>query len=191
MMDKYKMLALFGKSSAGKDTIQKYLIMTYPIRVNGIISYTTRPKRDYEKNGVDYFFTNPVEFGKKVLNGTMLEATCFNDWFYGTPIESLKKNMLNVGVFNIEGIECLLQDPRLDILPVYIHCQDKIRLQRSLDRENDIDCHEVCRRFLEDEKDFANIDFSYVTFDNSYNQDRINIFNIPEIFNFVKDTIGQ
>lgn len=137
------------------------------------------------------FFIDSNTFANKVLNGTMLEATCFNDWFYGTSIDSLKLDELNVGVFNIEGISCLLQDSRLDILPVYIECQDKIRLQRCLDREQNVGCHEICRRFLADEKDFAEIDFNYVTFDNSYNQERINILCIPQINDFVKDILDN
>ena len=116
MENKYKVLALFGKSGAGKDTIQKWLTTNY--NMNGIISCTTRPPRDYERDGIHYHFLSNEEFAQKVLNMSMLEATVFNDWCYGTPIESLKEDKINVGVFNIQGIECLLQDNRLDILPI-------------------------------------------------------------------------
>lgn len=186
MKNKYKILALFGKSGAGKDTIQKWLTTNY--NMNGIISCTTRPPRDYEKNGIHYHFLSNEEFAQKVLNMSMLEATVFNDWCYGTPIESLKENKINVGVFNIQGIECLLQDSRLEVLPVYIQCFDKIRLLRCLKRENIVDCHEVCRRFLIDEKDFENIEFNYITYDNSYDNDEyFSILNLPKINNFIKD----
>ena len=63
MENKYKVLALFGKSGAGKDTIQKWLTTNY--NMNGIISCTTRPKRDYEKDGVDYHFLSNEEFAQK------------------------------------------------------------------------------------------------------------------------------
>ena len=49
-MEKIKLLALFGESSAGKDSIQHWLTSTLK-NTHKIISYTTRPKRDYEKNG--------------------------------------------------------------------------------------------------------------------------------------------
>ena len=65
----------------------------------------------------------------------MLEATSFNDWFYGTSIDELKENTINVGVFNIEGVSCLLEDSRLEVLPVYIQCYDRERLYRNLKRE--------------------------------------------------------
>lgn len=186
-MNKYKILALFGKSGAGKDTIQKWLVSTQ--NINGIISCTTRPKRDNEVDGVDYHFISNAEFAQRVLDCSMLEATDFNNWFYGTPLSALQEDKVNVGVFNIHGIECLLQDSRLEILPVYIDCHDKTRLLRCLKRERIVDCHEVCRRFLADEKDFANIDFEYAIYDNTHDNDDyyFGILNIPKVNDFVKD----
>ena len=184
---KYKILALFGKSGAGKDTIQKWLVNTQ--NVNGIISCTTRSKRDNEIDGIDYQFVSTEDFAKKVLDGSMLEATDFNGWFYGTPLSALQEDKINVGVFNIHGIECLLQDSRLDIIPVYIQCFDKVRLLRCLQREKNVDCYEICRRFLADEKDFEDIEFEYITYDNSYDTltGFFGILNLPEVNNFIKD----
>lgn len=165
-MNKYKIIALFGPSAAGKDTIQRKMVSSLP-EVSGIISCTTRPPRENEKDGVDYHFLDNYTFGEKVLNGSMLEATSFRDWFYGTPIESLNRDTINIGVFNIAGIECLLQDSRIDVLPVLIQVDDKDRLLRSLNREHEPDCEEICRRFLTDKKDFSKIDFQYFLIDNS------------------------
>lgn len=161
--DKYKIYAFFGKSGAGKDTIQKWIVSHRDYETKGIISCTTRPKRDNEVGGEDYYFLTNEEFTKEVLNGNMLEATEFNDWFYGTRISELDKDKINVGVFNIQGIECLLDDPRLDVIPFYVDVPDKTRLMRVLQREENPDCHEICRRFLSDEKDFDDIDFEYET----------------------------
>lgn len=165
---KIKIIALFGESASGKDTIQKLLTEEYPLTFNPIISCTTRPKRDNEEEGVDYYYLTNEQFAENVLNGKMLEATSFNDWFYGTRLQELNKDKINVGVFNIEGIECLLQDNRLEVYPVYIYAADKIRLLRSLSREKNPNCHEICRRFLADEKDFDDIDFTYITFNNNF-----------------------
>ena len=46
---KIKIIALFGESASGKDTIQKLLTEEYPLTFNLIISCTTRPKRDNEE----------------------------------------------------------------------------------------------------------------------------------------------
>lgn len=161
-MKKYKIVALFGKSGAGKDTIQNWIVSCIN-NTHKIISCTTRPKRDYEINGKDYHFITPLDF----KNSVMLETSKFREWWYGTHEESLETNKLNIGVFNIEGIINLLKYEQLDILPIYIHTDDKSRLLRSLDREEDPDCSEICRRFLTDKKDFKNIPFNFETVYNS------------------------
>lgn len=161
-MSKIKILALFGKSASGKDSIQKWIVSNYPQLTNKIVSCTTRPPRSGEQDGVDYFFLSDEGFAKKVLDGSMLEATSFREWFYGTALNQLNPEKINVGVFNITGVECILDDPRLDVVPVWIHASDKTRLRRSLDREDNPDCKEICRRFLADEKDFDEMDdFDY------------------------------
>lgn len=185
----YKILALFGKSGAGKDTVQKWLVSNFS-NMKGIVSCTTRPKREHEHDGIDYHFIDNIEFTKKVLDGTMLEATSFRDWFYGTPFDELDYNLINVGVFNIHGIECLLEDSRLSVLPVMIDAPDKTRLKRNLSREKNPDCEEICRRFLADEKDFSDIPFDYEIFMN-YDEQRgfFNVQNIPKVAEFIKDDI--
>jgi guanylate kinase len=90
----------------------------------------------------------------------MLEATEFRGWFYGTPLDSLKEDGFNVGVFNIAGIDTLLEDSRLEVYPVIVYAPDKTRLIRQLLREESPDCEEICRRFQTDNKDFLQCDFA-------------------------------
>ena len=163
---KYKVLALFGKSGAGKDTIQNWLVSNYPTKLNKIVSYTTRPKRDYEVEGEAYHYINIKEFTDRLLSFDFIEAAVFNNWGYGTSIQSLKNDKINIGVFNPEGIRTLINDPRIDILPIYVDCKDKTRLLRTLSREEEVDCNELCRRFFADEKDFSNLDFGYLIYEN-------------------------
>ena len=176
-MSKYNILALFGESGVGKDTIQKWIVSTHP-EINGIVSCTTRPPRDYEEHGKDYWFLSVEDFAQKVVDGSMLEATSFNDWFYGTAIESLDINKINVGVFNIQGIECLLDDKsRLNVIPVRVITRGKERLIRALTREENPDCYEICRRYLSDIKDFNDVEFEYEFF---YNEGELDIFQSEE-----------
>ena len=159
--NKIVVIALFGKSGAGKD----YLIKTLPPNeYHKIIPTTTRPKRDYEVNGVDYHFITVGDMTAKVLQGDMIEVTDFNNWFYGTEFSELKEDKINIGIFNIHAIECILQDERLEVYPIYINSSPKTRLLRALNREDEPDCLEICRRFLADEKDFDDIDFIYNTY---------------------------
>lgn len=162
---KIKVVALFGESASGKDTIQKWLVSNNK-NFKGIISCTTRPMRDNEEDGVDYHFLSIDEFEKNIDGKKMLEYTKFNNWYYGTNIKELKKNKVNVGVFNIAGIHSLLQDSRLEVTPVYVFAPNKTRLLRALNREDNPNCYEICRRFLADTEDFHSVDFKYLTFHN-------------------------
>jgi guanylate kinase len=160
-MDKYKVLALFGESASGKDTCLNQIVEDFPIKTHKIISCTTRPKREKEINAKDYFFVSEEDFAKKLLDGTLIEATRFRDWFYGTPKDGLDKDKINIGVFNIEGIRCMMEEPEIDLRALYIKASDKTRLLRALQREQDPDCEEICRRFQTDKKDFSFIPFSH------------------------------
>ena len=84
MENKYQIIALFGPSGAGKDTVMNWVLKKYQKELHKIINCTTRPKREYEKDGKDYFFLTDGEFATDVINNKMLEATAFNNWAYGT-----------------------------------------------------------------------------------------------------------
>lgn len=185
-MEKIKILALFGKSASGKDNIQKWIVKNCP-KINGIVSCTTRPPRSTEKHGVDYFFLSDEEFAKKVLDGSMLEATSFREWFYGTALDQLDPEKINVGVFNISGIECLITDPRLQVVPVWVHANNKTRLIRSLEREQNPDCAEICRRFFADEEDFKDIDFEYYGWFNEANEHQYYDYRISQLLRILNE----
>ena len=155
---KYQVIALMGKAGAGKDAVQSATCKAHPNVFHKIVSCTTRPARDHEQDGIAYDFISLEDFTRKVLNGDMLEATEFRGWFYGTPISALMRDKINIGVFNPAGVEALVNDPRLDVMVIYINADDKTRLMRALSREDRPDCVEVCRRFLADEKDFDALD---------------------------------
>lgn len=152
-------VCLVGKSGSGKDSLA-HKLAELP-GWNNIVSCTTRPKREYEIEGKDYYFISDEEFAKKVLNGDLLEATYFNTWHYGT-LKSTLKDGINVGVWNPEGYDCLRETVKFDkdviLLAYYLQCDDKTRLLRSLNREEHPDVHEIVRRFGTDEEDFEWLD---------------------------------
>jgi guanylate kinase len=166
-MSQFKVLAIMGKAGSGKDTIAKELIKCFPDRFERVVSATTRPPREGEINGVDYHFLTPAEFLSELDNNRMLEATCFNDWAYGTPITSLSETKINVLVLNPEGVNILGWDKRIDLKVAYIIASDKERLLRQLSREDNPDVDEIIRRFGTDRTDFleaeSNPDFPTAT----------------------------
>ena len=162
MKNKIKVIALIGKSGAGKDYLLHELLNTG--NYHEIISCTTRPPREGEENGKNYYFIDFEEFSNIVSRGEMLENTCFNGWFYGTPLSSLSEEKTNVGVFNPEGIRKLLKIPYIDVDVRYVVASDKTRLIRQLNREKNPNIAEIIRRYHTDEKDFENLDFPYTPY---------------------------
>lgn len=164
-MGKYKIIAICGEAGAGKDSVMqavlKKLRTMLTVNVHEIISCTTRPMREGEVEGVNYYYLTNEQFAEKVLNMEMLEATCFNDWFYGTALQSLDETCVNIGVFNPDGIDALLESPLVDVTVYYVHATDKNRLLRQLNREENPDVDEIIRRFKADRDDFSDLGFEY------------------------------
>lgn len=156
----YKIIALIGEAGAGKDSIMQAVLKAAP-SLHEIVSCTTRPMREGEQEGVNYFYLTKEQFAEKILNMEMLEATCFNDWFYGTSLQSLDESVVNIGVFNPDGIDALLESPMVEVTVYYVHATDKNRLIRQLNREEHPNVDEIIRRFKADKEDFSDLEFEY------------------------------
>lgn len=164
-----KIIALFGKSGAGKDTIQNYLLKKRRNMFHRIVSCTTRPPRERERRGVDYHFISEEVFMDGMMKEEFIEALEFNNWFYGAKVNALDSEKINIGIFTPEGIHALLDTAGcydLEVLPIYIECNDKERLLRALNRETNPDIGEIIRRYSADEADFAEIDYDFATIRN-------------------------
>lgn len=163
MSTNYNIIAIMGKSGSGKDTLCRALLKRPEFKnAQEIISCTTRPIRDNEKDGVDYHFLTNEQFTNQILSGEMIEATVFNDWCYGTSINNLDATCLNIGVFNPEGVGLLRGRDNINLKVIYLEANDKDRLLRQLNREKNPDCHEIVRRFSADESDFSEEEIDYL-----------------------------
>ena len=160
-----KIVYLMGKSSTGKDTIFKRLLEDGELKLKNIVPYTTRPLRDGEKDGEEYFFTDEKGFHKLKDRGKVIEDRSYKTfhglWRYFTvddgQVQLQSQNYIMIGTLEAFGRlrEYFGEDK---MLPVMIELDDGIRLQRALDREREQDCpkyEEMCRRFLADSADFS------------------------------------
>ena len=153
----YKIIAIMGEAGSGKDSLMQEILKLKP-EFHEIISCTTRPMREGEAEGVNYYYYTPEQFGDRVLHDEMLECTVFNDWFYGTSYDSVRSDCINIGVFNPTGVESLLARPDVDVKVIRVVAEDKTRLIRQLNREEWPDVREIVRRFNADWMDFDGIE---------------------------------
>lgn len=169
-MNKYKVIAICGKSASGKDTLLRNIMMNYPW-LHKIINTTTRPPRENEVDGKDYHFLSLEEFAHQGVMGEMIEITQFREWFYGTSLKDLSEDEINIGVFNPAGVYALMQRKDVDLYMVQVEASAKTRLLRSLTREDNPDVDEIVRRYLADKEDFATFSQVYepdYLFENEY-----------------------
>lgn len=150
----YKIIVLMGKAGSGKDTLMQAILQASP-DLHSIVSCTTRPPREGEIEGKNYYFLTHEEFAERLANGRMIEATIFNDWCYGTCLDHMREDKINIGVYSPEGVDILCSIPGIEVYPIFIDASHKTRLLRQLNRENDPDVYEIVRRFHADEEDFS------------------------------------
>lgn len=79
-----RLTVLSGPSGVGKSTVVARLCADHP-EVWLSVSATTRPPRDGERDGADYFFVSPQRFADMVDGGELLEWAEFAGNRYGTP----------------------------------------------------------------------------------------------------------
>lgn len=90
-MRKGLFIVISGPSGVGKGTICDILMKNKHIDLEYSVSMTTREKRDYEQEGVHYYFTNKINFESKIKNNEFVEYAIYNNEYYGT----LKSEILN------------------------------------------------------------------------------------------------
>ncbi len=96
------LIIISGTTCAGKGTVIKKLLEKND-NLTLSISYTSRPKRENEIEGVDYYFVTKEEFEEKIKNGDFLEyARVQYGAYYGTP----KKEVIDL--LN-SGKDCILE----------------------------------------------------------------------------------
>ncbi|MEO8272917.1 MAG: guanylate kinase [Chloroflexota bacterium] len=80
-----------GPSGVGKDTVisSLCLVPTEPQRFF-VVTSTTRPRREYEVDGVHYHFLSQEDFERRHAGGGFLEANYVHGHWYGTPRDQVR-----------------------------------------------------------------------------------------------------
>lgn len=161
-----KLFCIMGKSASGKDTIFKRLIQDPELHLKTVVSYTTRPKRENEQDGVEYFFVSKEQLETLKNEGKVIECrdyeTVHGIWSYFTVNDgqidfSTEESSVIIGTLeSFQQIQAYYGKEY--VIPIYIHIEDGLRLTRALEREKKQEeprYAELCRRFLADTVDFS------------------------------------
>jgi guanylate kinase len=136
------LFVLSAPSGAGKSTLCHALAQRRSdVRLS--VSCTTRPPRDGERNGIDYFFVSEPDFQSALDRGELLEWARVHGHLYGTPkgsIESLRAQgfhvFLNIDTVGAHSIKTIFNDCVLIFVapPSWKALEDRLR-RRNQDNE--------------------------------------------------------
>lgn len=172
-----KIYYMMGKSSSGKDTLYQELLRRCP-KLRSVVSYTTRPIREGERDGVEYHFADDKKLAALEEEGRVIELRAYDTihgiWKYFTvddgQIDLGKDSYLMIGT--LESYEKMLNYyGESSLVPIYIEVEDGERLMRALNRERrqpHPKYKELCRRFLADEEDFCEENLARLGIDKRY-----------------------
>jgi guanylate kinase len=80
-----KIIIITAPSGAGKTSITRHLLKTFPEQLAFSVSAATRQRRDYEKDGADYYFIPVKDFKEKIKNNAFVEwEMVYEGKYYGT-----------------------------------------------------------------------------------------------------------
>lgn len=160
-----KLIVLVGCSASGKDFILKNAVR-YIEGLKPVVSHTSRPMRQGEVEGREYYFVDVPTVTDMLNNGEFIEYRHYNvangtTWTYGihkgsVDIESNDNYITIVDLQGLKKIEKYFDKLGMKdcIHSIYLDTNAQLRLQRSLSREGDIteeQCREIIRRFENDE----------------------------------------
>lgn len=139
------LIVLSGPSGVGKDAVLSRMKGSgFPLCY--AVTLTTRPQRDGETSGVDYYFTSETNFQNMVERGELLEwAKVYGHW-YGVPKQQIRQALergedviLKVDVQGATTIKKLLPGAVLVFLtPPSIEEQEKRLKQRRTESAADL-----------------------------------------------------
>lgn len=160
-----KIFVVIGKSSTGKDTIYQKICSMNELGLRQVVGYTTRPIREGEENGVNYYFVNDEKLEFFIKEKKVIEHRAYHTahgvWNYFT-VNDEQINLESSNYLMIGTLESYIQIRNYYgsdvVIPIYIEVETGERIQRALNRERAQEHPkyvELCRRCIADEEDFS------------------------------------
>lgn len=166
MNKKYGMLVVFsGPSGAGKGTILAEYLRRGSSAVCSV-SATTRHPRPGEKDGVHYHFVTREAFEEMIQHNEVIEYTCYNGNYYGSPAAPIRK-LLSEGKDVILEIEVKgasqVRERFPGALSIFVMPPTFEELSRRLVGRNTENSEEIRNRLATARKEVAMaLDYDYI-----------------------------
>ena len=190
-----KIFYIMGKSASGKDRIYSLLEDQRELKLKTLVLYTTRPIRDGEENGKNYYFVSDEKLNEFRKNGNVIEErsyhTVYGIWTYFTADDG-QVNLTESDYLGIGTLESFMKLKKYygenAVCPGYIQVEDGERLSRALKREKEQEnpkYEEMCRRFIADQSDFSEENIQSAGIEKRFQNKDLDIC-VKEIVNYIK-----
>ena len=181
------LIVISAPSGAGKSTLCRALQKKYP-EILFSISCTTRPQRDYEKNGYDYNFITNEEFVEMIQTNNFIEFEEVHGYFYGTPkaniddaIANNKYLLLEVDVKGALRIKKAYLEQAVTVFITLPDVKDLLKRLRKRGTESEKRIKKRMER-IEMELDFKN-EFDHIIINDDFDKALNKLINIIGIEN--------
>jgi len=159
------LIVISGPSGIGKDTVVQGL-KARDLPFHFVITATSRPPRDYEKDEIDYFFYSHQEFERMIEAGEFLEHAWVYSNYKGVPKSQVRKALASgedvVMRLDVQGAQTVhMLCP--DAIMIFLTAGSKDEwLQRLRDRRSETE-EELNLRIETARKEYETLDsFDYI-----------------------------
>jgi guanylate kinase len=143
-----RLVVISGPSGAGKTTVCQRLLEVPGFR--RLVTCTTRPPRNGEKNGVDYHFLTPEQFNSKIRAGEFLEYAEVHGYLYGTlreqALDAIGQGEIVLLAIDVQGARSVRNAGIQALTTIFIEPPSMEELERRLARRaTETDLERQCR----------------------------------------------
>ena len=168
-----KLIVISAPSGAGKTTLVKALCESDPKLVVSV-SHTTRPRRDDEKDGNAYHFTDVDSFKEMIDSDQFLEHAKVFDHYYGT-YRNWVKSQLNEGKDVILEIDwqgaARIRHLMPDFISIYILPPSCQALETRLTSRGEDDPTTIRRRMRDAKNELSHYkEYNYLVINDKFEQ---------------------
>jgi guanylate kinase len=145
-----KLFILVGPSGVGKDAVLEEVVKKIK-NIKRFPSFTTRPPRNGEKNGREYFFVTEKEFKKLVKEKKLLEYEQVHPGiFYGTPatekLKSLLKRHCLIKPIDVLGAQSIKKELKEGVVIIFLMPPSLRELKSRIKKRGELSTKEIKER---------------------------------------------
>ena len=198
-----KIIFITGPSCSGKTSLKEYILFNTK-SIHNLPLHTTRPQREDEVDGEDYFFDNEEDLKDYILSDMIFEkvgySTAHGYWYYYTLKKDIRQYGTNLVCASIDTLsryykEMLDLELDVKIIPIFLNTDLDTMMSRYLKRSDNKKDLEIERRINDDYKkyneEYKNFIDSVIPDDNIFlnvlGTDKDKLFD--DILNRIKELI--